>query len=117
MKLIGKEHYIFWVLSQRMMPPIAVAIPFFFIFRDLGLRDTHAGLIIAHGLVNLPLAILLMKSFMDDVPKEVDEAAMIDGATRFQSRSEEHTSELQSLMRNSYAVFCLKKKHYDNTKN
>src|SRR3546814_2299076 len=67
------------------MPPIAVAIPFFFIFRDLGLRDTHAGLIIAHGLVNLPLAILLMKSFMDDVPKEVDEAAMIDGATRFQS--------------------------------
>ncbi len=85
MKLIGKEHYIFWVLSQRMMPPIAIAIPFFFIFRDLGLRDSHVGLIIAHGLVNLPLAILLMKSFMDDVPKEVDEAAMIDGATRFQS--------------------------------
>lgn len=84
MRIPGKDHYIFWVLSQRMMPPIAVAIPFFFIFRDLGLRDTHVGLIIAHGLVNLPLAILLMKSFMDDVPKEVDEAAMIDGATRFQ---------------------------------
>lgn len=85
MRFPGKDHYIFWVLSQRMMPPIAIAIPFFFIFRDLGLRDTHVGLIIAHGLVNLPLAILLMKSFMDDVPKELDEAAMIDGASRFQS--------------------------------
>lgn len=85
LRLPGKDHYIFWVLSQRMMPPIAVAIPFFFIFRDLGLRDTHFGLVIAHGLINLPLAILLMKSFMDDVPKELDEAAMIDGASRFQS--------------------------------
>src|SRR3546814_19900295 len=84
MKLIGKEHYIFWVLSQRMMPPIAVAIPFFFIFRDLGLSDTHAGLIIAHWLVNLPLAILLMKSFMYDVPQEGEAAAMFDGAPRFQ---------------------------------
>lgn len=85
LRLPGKRHYIFWVLSQRMMPPIAVAIPFFFIFRDLGLRDTHLGLIIAHALINLPLAVLLMKSFMDDIPKEVDEAAMIDGATRLQS--------------------------------
>jgi multiple sugar transport system permease protein len=85
MRFPGKDHYIFWVLSQRMMPPIAIAIPFFFIFRDLGLRDTHFGLVIAHALINLPLAVLLMKSFMDDVPKEVDEAAMIDGATRFQS--------------------------------
>jgi multiple sugar transport system permease protein len=84
LRVPGKDHYIFWVLSQRMMPPIAVAIPFFFIFRDLGLRDTHLGLVIAHGLINLPLAILLMKSFMDDVPKELDEAAMIDGASRFQ---------------------------------
>lgn len=85
MRFPGKDHYVFWVLSQRMMPPIAIAIPFFFIFRDLGLRDTHLGLVIAHALVNLPLAVLLMKSFMDDVPKEIDEAAMIDGATRFQS--------------------------------
>lgn len=85
MNFRGKDHYLFWVLSQRMMPPIAIAIPFFFIFRDLGLRDSHIGLVIAHGLVNLPLAILLMKSFMDDVPREIDEAAMIDGATRFQS--------------------------------
>lgn len=78
----GKQHFVFWVLAQRMMPPIAVAIPIFFIFRDLGLRDTHLGLILAHTLINLPLAVLLMKSFLDDVPRELDEAAMIDGASR-----------------------------------
>jgi multiple sugar transport system permease protein len=78
----ARNHFVFWVLSQRMMPPIAIAIPIFFMFRDLGLRDTHLGLILAHTLINLPLAVLLMKSFLDDVPRELDEAAMIDGATR-----------------------------------
>ena len=54
----------------------------FFIFRDIGLRDTHLGLILAHTLINLPLATLLLKSFFDDVPRELDESAMLDGATR-----------------------------------
>jgi multiple sugar transport system permease protein len=85
MRFIGQQHFVFWVLSQRMMPPIAVAIPIFFIFRDIGLRDTHLGLILAHTLINLPLAVLLLKSFFDEVPRDVDEAAMIDGATRVQT--------------------------------
>jgi multiple sugar transport system permease protein len=55
-----------------------------FIFRDLGLRDTHLGLIIAHTLINVPIAVLLLKSFIDDIPRDIDEAAMIDGATRLQ---------------------------------
>lgn len=80
----AKDHIVFFVLAQRMLPPIAVAIPLFFIFRDLGLRDSHLGLIIAHALINLPLAILLLKSFFDDVPVELDESAMLDGASRFQ---------------------------------
>jgi multiple sugar transport system permease protein len=84
MPVRGKQHFIFWVLSQRFMPPIAVVIPILFMFRDMGLRDTVAGLILAHTLINLPIAVLLLKSFFDDVPKDVDEAAMIDGATRFQ---------------------------------
>jgi multiple sugar transport system permease protein len=79
-----KDHVVFFVLAQRMLPPIAVAIPLFFIFRDLGLRDSHVGLIIAHTLINLPLAVLLLKSFFDDVPVELDESAMLDGASRFQ---------------------------------
>jgi multiple sugar transport system permease protein len=80
----AKEHVVFFVLAQRMLPPIAVAIPLFFIFRDLGLRDSHIGLILAHTLINLPLAVLLLKSFFDDVPVELDESAMLDGASRFQ---------------------------------
>jgi len=85
MRFPGQQNYLVWVLSQRMMPPIAVAIPIFFMFRDLGLRDTHLGLVLAHALMNLPFAVLLMKSFFDDVPKEIDESAMIDGATRPQA--------------------------------
>lgn len=81
----GRQSFMFWVLSQRMMPPIAIAIPLFFMFRDLGLRDNHLGLIFAHTLINLPLAVLLMKSFFDDVGRDIDEAALIDGATRPQT--------------------------------
>jgi len=80
----GSQGYMHWVLSQRFLPPIAIIIPLVFIFRDLGLRDTHLGIIIAHTLINIPIALLLLKSFFDDVPVEVDQAAMIDGATRFQ---------------------------------
>ncbi len=80
----GSQGYMHWILSQRFLPPIAIIIPLVFIFRDLGLRDTHFGIIIAHTLINIPIALLILKSFFDDVPKEVDQAAMIDGATRFQ---------------------------------
>ncbi len=80
----GAQGYMHWILSQRFLPPIAIIIPLVFIFRDLGIRDTHIGLIIAHTLINIPLALLILKSFFDDVPIEVDQAAMIDGATRFQ---------------------------------
>jgi len=80
----GSQGYMHWILSQRFLPPIAIIIPLVFIFRDLGLRDTHLGIIIAHTLINIPIALLILKSFFDDVPVEVDQAAMIDGATRFQ---------------------------------
>ncbi len=80
----GSQGYMHWILSQRFLPPIAIIIPLVFIFRDLGLRDTHLGLIIAHTLINIPIALLILKSFFDDVPIEIDQAAMIDGASRFQ---------------------------------
>ena len=80
----GSQGFMHWILSQRFLPPIAIIIPLVFIFRDLGLRDTHMGLIIAHTLINIPIALLILKSFFDDVPIEVDQAAMIDGANRFQ---------------------------------
>jgi multiple sugar transport system permease protein len=80
----GRQTYLGWVLSQRFMPPVAIIVPIVFMFHYLGLRDTRTGLVLIDTLMNLPIAVLLMKSFFDDVPREVDESAMIDGATRFQ---------------------------------
>lgn len=85
MVFTGSQAYMNWILSQRFLPPIAIIVPLVFMFHDLGIRDTHVGLIIVHALINLPIALLLLKSFLDDVPKDVDQAAMIDGATRWQS--------------------------------
>ncbi len=87
----GRETYLNWVLGQRFMPPIAILIPLVTIYKTAGLRDTdniylgYLGLMLIYALMNLPIAVLLMKSFFDDIPKEIDEAAMIDGATRLQT--------------------------------
>jgi multiple sugar transport system permease protein len=87
----GRATFLNWVLGQRFMPPIAILIPLVTIYKTAGLRDTdnlymgYLGLMLIYALVNLPIAVLLMKSFFDDVPKDVDEAAMIDGATRMQT--------------------------------
>ncbi len=87
----GRGHYLNWVLGQRFMPPIAILVPLVTIYKTAGLRDTdnlymgYLGLMMIYALMNLPIAVLLMKSFLDDVPKDVDEAAMIDGATRWQT--------------------------------
>jgi len=81
----GRQTYLNWILSQRFMPPIAIIVPVVFMFRFAGLVDTRTGLILVDTLMNLPIAVLLLKSFFDDVPRDVDEAAMIDGATRFQT--------------------------------
>ncbi|NCF48944.1 MAG: ABC transporter permease subunit [Bacteroidetes bacterium] len=78
------RNYLNFILLQRIIPPIAIIIPLVFMFRDMGLHDTHLGLIIAHSMINLPLALFLLKSFMDDIPIDVDHAAMIDGASPFQ---------------------------------
>ncbi len=83
MNFRGRHEFVNWVLSTRMMPPVAVAIPMFFIFKQFTLLDTYTGIILIHGLMNLPLAVLLMKSFFDDIPAEIDESALIDGASRW----------------------------------
>jgi len=83
MRFEGQHHFVFYILSTRMMPPVAIAIPMFFIYKQFGLLDTHLGIILVHALMNLPLAVLLMKSFFDDIPTEIDEAALIDGASRW----------------------------------
>lgn len=78
----GKDDWLFFILSTRMMPPIAVAIPIFLMYRAVGLSDTHLGLILLYTTVNLSLAVWLLKGFMDEIPREYEEAAMIDGYSR-----------------------------------
>ncbi len=79
----GRHHFVAWVLSTRMMPPVAVAIPMFFIYKNFGLLDTYTGVVLIHALMNLPLAVLLLKSFFDDIPRDIDESAIVDGASRW----------------------------------
>ena len=73
-----------WILSQRMMPPIAVIIPFFILFRIYNLIDTYVGLIVVYLVPALPFAIWLLRSFFRDIPPAVREAALLDGLRHWQ---------------------------------
>ncbi|MGO4438210.1 carbohydrate ABC transporter permease [Rhizobium sp. RAF56] len=79
------DDLLFFILSTRMMPPIAVAIPIYLMYRQLGLSDTALGMILLYTAVNVSLAAWLLKGFIDEIPREYEEAAMIDGYTRLQA--------------------------------
>jgi multiple sugar transport system permease protein len=85
LELRGKKHLAFWIISTRMAPIAAVIIPLFYIYQILNLMGTHLGLIIAHTTFNLPFAVWLMRSFFDEVPEALEEAARIDGASKWQA--------------------------------
>ncbi len=80
-----KDDLLFFILSTRMMPPIAVAIPIYLMYRQLGLTDTRLGMVLLYTAVNVSLAVWLLKGFIDEIPREYEEAAMIDGYTRLQA--------------------------------
>ncbi|MEI8197505.1 MAG: carbohydrate ABC transporter permease, partial [Phycisphaerae bacterium] len=80
-----KDDLLFFILSTRMMPPIAVAIPIYLMYRELGLSDTRLGMILLYSAVNVSLSVWLLKGFMDEIPREYEEAAMVDGYTRLQA--------------------------------
>lgn len=69
----------FWILSLRMFPPITVVVPYYIIFKTVGLLDTPLALIIVYSTANIPLVVWLMKGFFDEVPTALEEAAMVDG--------------------------------------
>lgn len=100
------DDLLFFILSTRMMPPIAVAIPIFLMFRNLGLSDTHLGMILLYTAVNISLAVWLLKSFMDGIPTEYEEAALIDGYTRFQAFYKVVLPQAATGIA-STAIFCL----------
>jgi multiple sugar transport system permease protein len=81
----GGQHLSFWVLSQRFLPPIAIILPIFLIYRGLGLHDTHFGLIIAYTVFTLPVTVWMMFAYFRQMPRSLEEAALVDGCTRWQS--------------------------------
>ncbi|MEP3846835.1 MAG: carbohydrate ABC transporter permease [Paracoccaceae bacterium] len=100
------DDLLFFILSTRMMPPIAVAIPIFLMYRNLGLSDTHLGMILLYTAVNISLAVWLLKGFIDEIPREYEEAALIDGYTRFQAFYKVVLPQAATGIA-STAIFCL----------
>ena len=84
----GGRHLAFWLLSQRMMPPVVLVIPLFLVLRDLGKvdprlgLDSHVALIVLYTVFNLPYVIWMLRSYLDGVPAEIEESALVDGSTR-----------------------------------
>lgn len=79
----AKENLAFWILSQRMTPPIAAIIPLFIMLRTLSLLDTLWGLVLVYTTFNLPFLIWMMRSFFEDLPVELEENALVDGCSRY----------------------------------
>ncbi|MDQ7028011.1 MAG: carbohydrate ABC transporter permease [Anaerolineae bacterium] len=82
---MGNDDIAFWIISQRMLPPVAVIIPIYVLFQRLGLLNTHAALIITYTAVNIPLVIWFMRDYFSGIPIELEESAFIDGANRYQT--------------------------------
>lgn len=76
----GSKDLSLWVLSTRMMPPIVLAIPIYWMMKSAGLSGKHIGLIVVYVMINLPFVVWMMKGFFDDIPIGIEEAARIDGA-------------------------------------
>jgi multiple sugar transport system permease protein len=81
-KFIGSEGLGGWILSTRMMPPIVLAIPMFWIMRNFGLTGTRVGLILIYVMIQLPFVIWMMKGFFDEVPISLEESVLVDGGHR-----------------------------------
>ncbi|MCC6612590.1 MAG: carbohydrate ABC transporter permease [Anaerolineae bacterium] len=81
---IGNRNVVSWVLSQRFLPPVATMIPFFLLIQRLGVIDTVQGMILVNTTFVLPFAILIMRDYFADFPEEIEEAALVDGASPLQ---------------------------------
>jgi multiple sugar transport system permease protein len=79
MDIRGGKHIALWMLSLRFMPPIAIVLPYFIVWQRIGLIDTYVGLILIYVAFNLPFAIWLLRGFLVEVPRDLDEAATLDG--------------------------------------
>jgi len=80
----GGENLAVWIISQRMMPPVAIVFPIFLLYVFLGWVDTYHGLIILYAAFSLPYVIWMMRGYIEDIPLELEESALVDGCTRWQ---------------------------------
>jgi multiple sugar transport system permease protein len=80
---LGNGDILFWMISQRILPPIVVIIPIYMMFQAVGLLDTHLALITVYAVANLPIVVWLMHDFFASLPIELEESAQLDGATRY----------------------------------
>jgi multiple sugar transport system permease protein len=101
-----KDDLLFFILSTRMMPPIAVAIPIFLMYRQLGLSDTALGMILLYTAVNVSLSVWLLKGFVDEIPREYEEAAVVDGYSRMQAFVKVVLPQMRAGIA-ATAIFCL----------
>ncbi len=84
-RALGNNDIAFWLISQRMLPPVAVVIPIYVLFQQFNLLDTRTALIITYLAVNLPIVVWLMRDYFLTIPKELEESAAIDGASRYRT--------------------------------
>jgi multiple sugar transport system permease protein len=80
---LGNGDILFWIISQRILPPIVVIIPIYMMFQAVGMLDTHLALIVTYAVANLPIVVWLMHDYFASLPIELEESAQLDGATRF----------------------------------
>jgi multiple sugar transport system permease protein len=81
----GGDNLAMWIISQRMIPSIAVVFPIFLAYVYFGMVDTFAGLILLYTAFNLPYVIWMMRGYIADIPLELEESALVDGCTRWQT--------------------------------
>jgi len=105
-RIAGSRDWLFFILSTRFLPPMAVVMPVLMMYRQFSLENTHMGLIVLYTAFNLSLAVWLMKGFIDDIPRAYEEAALVDGYSRlatFRRIILPHASTGMAVT----AVFCL----------
>lgn len=81
---IGNADILFWIISQRILPPVVVVLPIYIMFQRIGLLDTHLALILTYAVVNLPIVVWLMHDFISTIPLDLEESAQLDGASHLQ---------------------------------
>ena len=79
---LGNNDILFWLISQRILPPVAVVGPVYIMFQQLGLLDTRLALVLTYMTVNLPVAVWIMHDFFRNLPRDLEESAALDGASR-----------------------------------